>query len=66
MSAKDLRAKTVVELQSELLALKKESFNLRMQLASQQLQKTHIISEVRKKIARINTVITEKVGESHA
>lgn len=66
MSARDLRAKTVVELQGELLALKKESFNLRMQLASQQLQKTHTIREVRKNIARINTVITEKMGESHA
>lgn len=66
MNAKELREKTIDELNNELISLKKESFNLRMQLASQQLQQTHTIRVVRRNIARINTVITEKMGESHA
>lgn len=66
MNARELREKTVDDLRAELLALQKESFNLRMQLSSQQLQQTHMIRQVRKNIARINTVITEKMGESHA
>ena len=56
----DLKAKTVAELNEELVAAKKELFNLRFQNATNQLDNTSRIKEVRKNIARIQTVITEK------
>ena len=56
----DLKAKSVAELNEELVAAKKELFNLRFQNATNQLDKTSRIKEVRKNIARIQTVITEK------
>lgn len=56
----DLKAKTVAELNTELVAAKKELFNLRFQNATNQLDNTSRIKEVRKNIARIQTVITEK------
>ena len=55
-----LKAKTVAELQEELVAAKKDLFNLRFQNATNQLDNTSRIKEVRKNIARIQTVITEK------
>ena len=55
----DLRKKTVSELNEELVAAKKELFNLRFQNATNQLENTSRIKEVRKNIARIQTVITE-------
>ena len=55
-----LKAKTGAELQEELVAAKKELFNLRFQNATNQLDNTSRIKEVRKNIARIQTVITEK------
>ncbi len=55
-----LQAKTAVELKEELVAAKKELFNLRFQNATNQLDNTSRIKEVRKNIARIQTVITEK------
>ena len=55
-----LKAKSAAELQEELLAAKKELFNLRFQNATNQLDNTSRIKEVRKNIARIQTVITEK------
>ena len=55
-----LKAKTVAELQEELVAAKKELFNLRFQNATNQLDNTSRIREVRKNIARIQTVITQK------
>ena len=58
----DLRAKTNVELEQELVAAKKELFNLRFQNATNQLENTSRIKEVRKNIARIQTVITEKAN----
>ena len=58
----DLRAKTNVELEQELVAAKKELFNLRFQNATNQLENTSRIREVRKNIARIQTVITEKAN----
>ena len=57
---KDLRGKSVEELNEELVAAKKELFNLRFQNATNQLDNTSRIKEVRKNIARIQTVITEK------
>jgi large subunit ribosomal protein L29 len=56
----DLKAKSAAELQEELVAAKKELFNLRFQNATNQLDNTSRIKEVRKNIARIQTVIAEK------
>ena len=56
----DLKTKSAAELQEELVAAKKELFNLRFQNATNQLDNTSRIKEVRKNIARIQTVITEK------
>ena len=57
---KDLSDKSMAELNDELVAAKKELFNLRFQNATNQLDNTSRIKEVRKNIARIQTVITEK------
>ena len=56
----ELKAKTAAELNEELVAAKKELFNLRFQNATNQLDNTSRIKEFRKNIARIQTVITEK------
>ncbi|MGN0506441.1 MAG: 50S ribosomal protein L29 [Lachnospiraceae bacterium] len=56
----DLKAKSVAELNEELVAAKKELFNLRFQNATNQLDNTSRIKEVRKNIARIQTVISSK------
>ena len=58
----ELKAKSVKELSDELVAAKKELFNLRFQNATNQLDNTARIKEVRKNIARIQTVITEKAS----
>lgn len=62
MKAKELRDKSVEELNSELMKLLREQFNLRMQLASSQLQQTHLLKQVRRNVARVKTVLTEKAG----
>ena len=56
---KDLQGKSVAQLNEELLAAKKELFNLRFQNATNQLDNTSRIKEVRRNIARIQTAITE-------
>ena len=56
----DMRLKTVEELDVELVDAKRELFNLRFQNATNQLDNTARISEVRKNIARIQTIITQK------
>ncbi len=58
----NLRAKSPAELAEELVAAKKELFNLRFQNATNQLDNTARIKEVRKNIARIQTVITAKAN----
>ena len=58
----DLRAKSDIELNDELVTAKKELFNLRFQNATNQLDNTGRIREVRRNIARIQTVITEKAN----
>ena len=60
----DLKAKSAAELNEELVAAKKELFNLRFQNATNQLENTSRIKEVRKNIARIQTVITEQANAS--
>lgn len=56
----ELRNKSAVELKEELVNAKKELFNLRFQNATNQLDNTGRITEVRKNIARIQTIITEQ------
>jgi large subunit ribosomal protein L29 len=56
----ELRNKTIDELNLDLVSAKKELFNLRFQNATNQLSNTARINEVRKNIARIQTVITER------
>ena len=58
--ADDFRHKTADQLSDELGKLKKESFNLRFQKANGQLEKTHRAREVRRTIARIETILTEQ------
>ena len=60
MKANELRDLNVAELQEKLLSQKKELFNLRFQLATGQLENPIQIRNVRRDIARINTIITEK------
>ena len=59
----DLKTNSAAELNEELVAAKKELFNLRFQNATNQLDNTSRIKEVRRNIARIQTVITEKSGK---
>ena len=56
----ELRNKSVEELNADLVAAKKELFNLRFQNATNQLENTSRIKEVKKNIARIKTVLTAK------
>ncbi len=58
----ELRSQSVAELNAQLVEAKKELFNLRFQNATNQLTNTGRIKEVRKNIARIQTIITEKSG----
>jgi large subunit ribosomal protein L29 len=60
MKASELREKTVDELKVQLQELSKDQFNQRMQLGAGQLAQVHLVGEVRRNIARIKTIITEK------
>lgn len=62
MKAQELREKGVEELNTELLNLLREQFNLRMQVASGQLQQTHLLKQVRRNVARVKTLLSEKAG----
>ncbi|WP_025674320.1 50S ribosomal protein L29 [Salinivibrio socompensis] len=62
MKAQELREKTVEQLNEELMGLLREQFNLRMQAATGQLQHTHTLKAVRRDIARVKTVLTEKAN----
>jgi large subunit ribosomal protein L29 len=61
MSAKELRSKESKDLQGELIKLRREQFSLRMQAASGQTVKSSDFSKVKKSIARVKTVMNEKV-----
>ncbi len=63
MKVSELRAKTVDELNRELLDLLKAQFGLRMQLATQQLSNNSQIGKVRRQIARVRTLLREKAVE---
>ena len=60
MNASELREKSVEELKEELLEVKREQFNLRMQQATGQETKTHLMRAARRNAARIKTLIAEK------
>ena len=62
MTTAELREKSVADLNQELISLLKEQFNLRMQKASGQLPQTHLLGQMRKDIARMKTVISEKTA----
>ena len=62
MKAKELREKSVEELNTELLNLLREQFNLRMQAASGQLPQSHLLKQVRRDVARVKTLLNEKAG----
>ena len=63
-SAKDYKDKSAAELKEELINLRKEQFHLRMQRGAGQMSKPHLFKAVRRDIARIKTVLTEKAGNA--
>ncbi|CUH77424.1 50S ribosomal protein L29 [Tritonibacter multivorans] len=62
MNANDLREKTVDELRELLASMKKESFNLRFQQATGQLENTAAVRNARRNAARVNTILNEKAA----
>ena len=64
MKAKELRDKSVEDLNKELLSLTREKFNLRMQKGSGQLARPHQIKVARRNIARVKTILNEKAGKA--
>lgn len=62
MNATELKEKSVEELNAELLNLLREQFNLRMQASTGQLEKTDQLRKVRRSIARVKTILTEKAA----
>ena len=60
MKAEELREKSIEELQDQLQELFKDQFNYRMQKSTGQLGQIHLVDEVRKDIARVKTIITER------
>ncbi|MBC7143216.1 MAG: 50S ribosomal protein L29 [Rhodobacteraceae bacterium] len=66
MNATELKAKTPDQLRDELVALKKEAFNLRFQQATGQLENTARMRVVRRDVARIRTVLNQKAAEAAA
>jgi large subunit ribosomal protein L29 len=66
MDAKELRAKTPDQLRDDLVALKKEAFNLRFQQATGQLENTSRMRAVRRDAARVKTILNEKAAAAAA
>ena len=64
-NAKKLNDLTFAALETELLSLRSQQFKLRMKQASGALDKTHHVRAVRRSIARVKTMMTEKVGAHH-
>ena len=62
MNANELRDKTPDQLRDELVALKKEAFNLRFQQATGQMENTSRMRQVRRGVARVNTILNQKVA----
>ena len=64
MKALDLRAKSVDELNAELIELRRAQFSLRMRVATQQLTKVDQLGKVRKDVARVKLVLAEKAKQA--
>lgn len=64
MKASELKDKSTDELQKELVELRREQFNLRMQQGTGQLSAPHRVKAVRRDIARVKTVLNEKAGNA--
>ena len=62
MNTKEMRAKSPDDLSKELLELRKAQFSLRMQIATQQLTKTSEVARVKREIAQLKTILTEKAS----
>jgi large subunit ribosomal protein L29 len=62
MKATELREKSPVDLNKQLLALREAQFKLRMQKSTGQLGQTHLLKENQREIARVKTVLSEKAG----
>ena len=62
MKAAELREKSVEELNTELLSLLRDQFNLRMQKANGQLGQSHLLKQVKRDIARVKTILNQKAG----
>ena len=63
MKASELKEKSIEELNATLLELLREQFNYRMQASTGQLAQTHLLRTVRRNIARVKTILTEKAGK---
>ena len=63
MKANELKDKSVEQLNEELVSLLKAQFGLRMQAATNQLQKSSELKKVRREIARVKTILGQKVGQ---
>jgi len=66
MTAQELRSKTPDELKDQLVALKKEAFNLRFQQATGQLENTARMRTVRREVARVKTILNQKAADAAA
>ncbi|GHG27267.1 50S ribosomal protein L29 [Paracoccus aerius] len=66
MKAQDLTSKTPDQLKDQLVALKKEAFNLRFQQATGQLESTARMRAVRRDVARVKTILNQKAAEAAA
>jgi len=66
MNAQELRNKSLDQLREDLVALKKEAFNLRFQQATGQLESTARMKTVRREVARVKTVLNEKAASAAA
>lgn len=66
MDAQELKSKTPDELKDQLVALKKEAFNLRFQQANSQLENTARMRAVRRDTARVKTILNQKAAEAAA
>jgi len=63
MKATELREKTAQQLNEQLLGLLRDQFNLRMQKATGQLGQSHLLSQVKRHIARVKTVLNQQAGK---
>jgi large subunit ribosomal protein L29 len=63
MKAKELREQSVEQLNERLLGLLRDQFNLRMQKATGQLGQSHLLSQVKRDIARVKTVLNQQAGK---